>query len=111
MDKETAINITEVWRELMPFKRLQLDIVYNRIPKEHLSSEDLKNPEVAKQIEQHGYFDITNHLPLNKINALEKLVELEYVEKKVHTMHQIIFSYEAHHYVPYSSLLHQLGSS
>jgi hypothetical protein len=82
-------------------KRLQLDIVYNRAPKEHLSSEDLKKPEVAKQIEQQEYFDIRTHLPSNKINALEKLVELEYVEKQVLIMHQIIFSYKAHPYVPY----------
>ena len=81
-------------------QRPRLDIVYNRVPEEHLSSEDLKKPEIAKQIEQHEYFDIRTHLPSKKINALEKRVELEYVEKQVHILHQIIFSYEAHPYVP-----------
>jgi len=45
----------------MLYKRLQSYIVYNRISKEHLSSEDLKKPEVAEQ----PYLTFLNSKSLN----------------------------------------------
>ena len=101
IEKEMAENITQVWRELMMSKKLLADFIYIRHHKEDLSNEDLKKSEVAAQIKQHGYFDVRRSLHTEQINALEKLVELGYIDKKVDTIHQIHFSYEAHPYVPY----------
>lgn len=103
MEEETLVEVTRIWSILTSDKKKAVRRVFNRIPKERLSEEDLKRPEVAEQIAKSGFYDIDHALPEKAVAALDFLTDLGYLEKRNDTFYHVSFVYEAHPYVPYIS--------
>jgi len=103
LDIELLREITKVWLILSSKKKMSLKKIITRIPKERISAEDLKKPEVAKQVSEDGYYDVMHNVSNSTITALEFLTNLGYLEKRQDTMYHVEFAYEAHPYTPFIS--------
>ena len=103
LDPDMIKTIFEVWYSLSNTKKIQSRTVFDRIPKERLSSESLQDPNVKSQVEQLGYYDSAMKLPENWIEALNFLAGLGYLEKRDDVIYHIAYFYEAYPYEPYIS--------
>lgn len=56
-NKQQAFEIFKTWHYLMENKKIQVRKVYQRIPKEELTAEQLEDPTIASKVEELGYLD------------------------------------------------------
>ena len=111
-NREQSFEIVATWRHLMLNKKIQARKVFQRIPKEELTAEQLEDPIIASKVEGLGYLDIDKILwPKEILDVLDFFVKLGYVDKYTDTIHQISFHYAVHPYVPYISPSGRLGIS
>jgi hypothetical protein len=103
LEKNLGIEITKMWYALLKNKKIQTKIVYNKIPKEHLSVEDQKKSEILEQIEKFGYYEVAHTIEQISQNALDYLSNLGYVEKRNDVIHYFTYYYQAFPYEPYVS--------
>jgi len=103
MDAEELDELRRTWSTLTLRKRMPVKKVYDRVPKDRISAEDLKKPEVAEEVQKFGFYDVKHVLSDKTVKALELLTALGYLEKRTDTFYQVGYVYEAHPYVPYIS--------
>lgn len=101
--------ISDAWRKLMMDKTVRARTVYHQIKPENLAPERLEDPEVKKQLEEKGHYEVAHELPEEIIEALESLTEIGYVEKKVDRIYNVGWYYIAHPYVPHISVSGAVG--
>jgi hypothetical protein len=81
-NERQSLEIVETWHHLMKNKEMQVRKVFQRISKDELSSEQLKNPTIAQSLEKFGHYDIVRPLwEEQTFNILDFFVELGYVDK------------------------------
>ena len=70
LEKETLEKIADVWYSLLMSKKLESRTVDDKIPKEHISIDDQKKPEIATQLEKSGHYEIVRSLDPDSLKAL-----------------------------------------
>ena len=50
-------DLRSTWYSLMCKKRLYAKRACNRIPKEQISAEDMKRPDISESVNKYGYCD------------------------------------------------------
>jgi hypothetical protein len=91
-DEQKSLEIFETWHYLMKKKRIQVKKVFERIPREDLTTKQLQDPIIASSIEKFGYYDAaTTFWPEHSLNVLDFFVELGYVDKFLDNIHQISY--------------------
>lgn len=103
--------IDDAWFMLLRKKVVQGKTVYNQIYPKNLSPERLEDPDVQRQIEEKGFYEISHERSPDIIDALEYLVELGYVEKREERIYNAGWQYVAHPYLPHISVSGVVGIS
>ena len=67
-------ELRDTWYTLMHDKRIYAKTVYSRIPKEWISDEDMKRPEISEAITREGYYDQSREISDVRRNYLNYLV-------------------------------------
>jgi hypothetical protein len=82
-------------------KRIYAKTVYERIPKELVSDEAMKRPEISEAAIRNGYCDRSSEISDVRRNCLDYLASLGYVKKREDTLYRISFSCVVHPYRPF----------
>jgi len=101
--------LCEAWSMLMRNKVVQARTVYNQIKPEHIAKDRLEDPEVASEIEKTGFYEVSSDQQTEIIKALDYLVELGYVEKRIDTIYNTYWVFIAHPYIPHLSISGAIG--
>jgi hypothetical protein len=94
-------DLRKTWDTLMRNKRIYAKRVCNRIPKEQISPEAMKRPDISESVNKYGYCDQSLEIDDAARNCLDYLVSLRYVKKKEDTLYRITYSYVLHPYRPF----------
>jgi hypothetical protein len=83
-------------------KRVYAKKVFNRIPKEQISANDMKQAKVRKSVKKDGYYDQSFVISAPRKKCLEKLVSLGYVQKRENEIvYSVAYEYVMHPYHPF----------
>jgi hypothetical protein len=95
-------DLRNTWYILMRDKRVYAKKVNNRIPKEKISANDMKQAKIRNSVKKYGYYDQSFVISTPRKNCLEKLVSLGYVQKRENEIvYSVAYEYVMHPYHPF----------
>lgn len=93
-------NLIRIWNLLNRGKKMYVKTVHNRIDKNLLTEEQLKDPEIKKEIDEHQSLEIKNLVHEEYVKILDLFVEKGYVTRSKETIYKIKIAFECYPYSP-----------
>lgn len=92
-------DLIKFWHWLNQDKKMYSSEVHNRVYKDQLSDDQLKDPKIKEEIDEKEYYDVKTPIHEEYLKILDLFVEKGYATKTNDTIHKIEITYE---YYPYS---------